>query len=142
YTGLVSLGGQGAKDLVFENNMAPNSLIRVFYWQALRMVGNVFSKNSSMIEFYHEDRPADLATKYTWDNNTYFSEEHRYNPFAYYRKDDDATIESRGMKFAAWQDFTPFDGNSNYTKGSLSGTKVIVRPNKYERGRAHIAIYN
>ncbi|HEX3157349.1 MAG TPA: hypothetical protein VHQ45_02435, partial [Gemmatimonadaceae bacterium] len=44
------------------------------------------------------------------------------------------------MNFANWKSRTGF-GDSH--GGSMpSGTKVVVRPNKYEAGRANVIIYN
>jgi hypothetical protein len=35
-----------------------------------------------------------------------------------------------------------YPGNTYYPEGSPKGSNVFVRPNRYERGRAHIIIYN
>jgi hypothetical protein len=44
--------------------------------------------------------------------------------------------------FSGWQSATGYDQNSSYMVGNLSGTKVFVRPNRYEAGRANIVVYN
>jgi hypothetical protein len=44
--------------------------------------------------------------------------------------------------FERWKGATDLDTNSTITTGRPTGTKVFVRSNKYERGRAHIIIVN
>jgi hypothetical protein len=56
----------------------------------------------------------------------------------------DAFFQFNAIKhgFADWQNVTGYDKNSAYTVGGLSGTRVFVRPNRYEAGRANIIVYN
>src|SRR5207249_4518942 len=44
--------------------------------------------------------------------------------------------------FSSWQGATGYDRNSTYGVENLQGTKVFVRPNRYETGRANIIVYN
>ena len=75
-----------------------------------------------------------LTTNSFFDNNQYFGASNR----------SFVAMENEGnpMNFAAWQSFTGRDSNSVASSALPSGTRVIVRPNKYEPRRAHIAIYN
>ena len=43
--------------------------------------------------------------------------------------------------FSGWKTATGFDGASTFSTAS-PGTKIVVRPNQYEPGRAHVIIYN
>ena len=50
-----------------------------------------------------------------------------------------------GAGFARWKEQTGFDRNSEIVEGSggkPTGTWVYVRPNKYEPGRGHVAVFN
>jgi len=67
-----------------------------------------------------------------WDDNSYSSPE----------TGRDFQSNSIQYDFSEWQQATGYDGNSTHTVGSLAGTKVFVRPNQYEAGRAHIIVYN
>ena len=44
--------------------------------------------------------------------------------------------------FYDWQNTTGYDSHSTYNAVNPSGTKVYVRPNRYEAGRANIIVYN
>jgi len=72
------------------------------------------------------------ASDYHWDNNTYFGP----TPGALF------SWNGKGLNFSQWRDATGFDRSSSFTANSPSGVKVVVRPNRYEKGRANIAIYN
>jgi hypothetical protein len=49
---------------------------------------------------------------------------------------------SRDCSFADWKNNTGFDSASSCNARRLSGTKVFVRANRYEQGRANIVVYN
>ena len=68
------------------------------------------------------------------DNNQYFGVSNR----------SFVAMENEGspMSFGAWQAFTGRDSNSVASSGLPTGTRVIVRPNKYQTRRANLAIYN
>ena len=44
--------------------------------------------------------------------------------------------------FSGWQAATGFDSHSTFVTGTLRGTRVFVRPNSWEDGRANIIVYN
>lgn len=71
-----------------------------------------------------------------WNRNEYFSSE-QSRPFALVSEN-----ESTGYSFSEWRTITGFDTGSKYVKGSPPETKVFVRANQYEIGRASITIYN
>jgi hypothetical protein len=66
-----------------------------------------------------------------WDNN-YYSRSSRPEKFR---------LGSTDCSFADWKKNTGFDSASCCNAGRLS-TKVFVRTNRYEPGRANIVVYN
>jgi len=49
---------------------------------------------------------------------------------------------STDCNFADWKKNTGFDSSSSCNPGRTSGTKIFLRPNRYEPGRANIVVYN
>jgi hypothetical protein len=76
---------------------------------------------------------------YRWDENTYCVTEGRWGDFAVVEGS-----KSRGLTFDEWRGMTGFDAKSSFRKGwpAQRELRVFVRPNAYERGRAHVAILN
>jgi hypothetical protein len=78
--------------------------------------------------------------KYTWDKNEYWGAAQygwAYSP-AY-------TAENEGRQYhnwAGWQKNVGFDADGKFDANPPKGLWTYVRPNKYETGRANIAIYN
>jgi hypothetical protein len=48
----------------------------------------------------------------------------------------------RGYTFSGWRSATGFGTGDSYGATQPSGVRVVVRPNQYEAGRAHVAVYN
>lgn len=69
--------------------------------------------------------------QYAINGNTYHFTSNRYGPFALNRSFDEPAWRALG-----------FDRDSRIEHGEPSGVRVFVRPNQYETGRAHIAVYN
>ena len=69
---------------------------------------------------------------YVWDGNTYH-QSGASPPFIF---------RDRTLTFPAWQALSGFDATSTYTGGQPSGVRVVVRPNAYEAGRAHVIVHN
>ena len=65
----------------------------------------------------------------TPDSHTFFGST-TTSPFLY---------NSQPLSFT---DVSTLDQSSSYATGSPTGVKVVVRPNKYEPGRAHVIVYN
>ena len=53
-----------------------------------------------------------------------------------------ATNGGEGHTFADWKSTTGLDGSSSFSATDPTGQQIILRPNKYEAGRANIAVYN
>jgi hypothetical protein len=67
-----------------------------------------------------------------WDNNNYC------------RPPDgnDFRVNSWDYSFSDWRDQIGFDADGSYVVGSLTGTQVFIRSNRYETGRALMVVYN
>ncbi len=100
-------------------------------WSSATVSGNVIAPENS-------DPVVDLEqnlTKLTgrWNGNYYYSESSSREAFR---------AGSTCCDFANWKKKTGYDAESDCTPGRLRGTKVFVRPNRYEPGRANIVVYN
>jgi parallel beta-helix repeat protein len=49
---------------------------------------------------------------------------------------------SNALDFLGWQSATGYDLNSTCGPRNLSGTRIFIRPNQYEPGRANLIVYN
>lgn len=85
----------------------------------------------------HFDFPLDGGAQYRVDSNTYLRTKVEWAAFNLMRNK-----KSEGATFAEWRKRTGFDANSEYAESPPTGTRIIVRPNLYEKGRAHIIVYN
>jgi hypothetical protein len=99
-------------------------------WEQVQMRDNTLVGRDTLVRL----RP--LGSSYTdgydWDGNTYYHDGSG-DPF----RDND-----NGVDFASWQQGTGFDGSSSYSDSLPDSPYVFVRPNRYEEGRANIAVFN
>jgi hypothetical protein len=72
--------------------------------------------------------PEQNTTKYDWNRNTYFVGEMFHG--------------AKKLDPAGWRVATGIDAGSTWKTDPLKGIWTLIRPNKYEPGRANIAIYN
>lgn len=78
------------------------------------------------------------AQKSTWDRNAYHGGDGApIRPFHLSNTDSE-----NFFNFAGWRTATGFDQNSTFSPTYPTDTKVFIRPNRYEPGRAHVIIYN
>jgi hypothetical protein len=109
---------------------------------------------------FGEDRVVHLETAgtpytYTWDRNTYFNgktaneDAFTFNTATSARGggilmfDEAPKYDPLGNLIGqGWRQWTGFDSNTSYTYGVPHGANVLIYPNAYEPGRAHIAVYN
>ncbi len=73
------------------------------------------------------------ASAYTWNGNTYFDTS-KFVPFSF----NSPNFQS----FDEWRAASGFDAASSYVTTKPTGTKVFVRPNPDEPGRANVIVYN
>ncbi len=77
--------------------------------------------------------------QYKIDGNSYYDTTPaatNYKSFQY------SASPARALTFASWKSQTGLDQTSTYRRSRPTGSRVVVRPNRYETGRAHIVVYN
>jgi hypothetical protein len=112
-----------------------NIPLRMRGWSSATVTGNTIygsavggADNNGVIDII--TGPA-TSPSYTFNTNTYFYSGSSL-PFIY----------DTARDFSTWRSLVGGDTGSTYTSGRPTGIKVFIRPNQYEQGRAHIAIYN
>jgi hypothetical protein len=126
----VQIGREGINGSVaLLNNYLPLSLL-MNNWTIAAVSGNLFATQTGNPIVQLNQTKVSLAA--AWGDNLYSRLE----------TGRDFQFNSIDYGFADWQQVTGYDGKSTHTVGSLGGTKVFVRPNQYEAGRAHIIVYN
>lgn len=97
-------------------------------WDEIQFERNtlVGSRNSVTL-----DPPDDGdLSEYEWDQNQYVSTDPVY-----------LTLGVNNLSLQQWQTETGFDANST-TENAVPENQLFVRPNRYETGRANVAVYN
>ncbi|MBK6797923.1 MAG: hypothetical protein IPG76_14410 [Acidobacteria bacterium] len=130
------------KNITFKDNFVVGGSANGTYitrWQQVIMTGNTFIGGNDLMVL---QMPAgQKSSSYSqWDNNSYFSRSNLW-PFIY---TDDA-VKGGYKNLQEWKTLTGIDKNSVWLRSGsnkLTGSNVFVRPNKYESGRANIAVYN
>ena len=130
YSGsLVQVGREGINGSVaLLNNYFPQGLL-LNNWTIAAVTENLFSAQLGNALVDLDQTRVSLAA--AWDNNDYIC-----SPTGGF------LLNSHARTFTEWQSATGYDGNSTFTVGDPSGTKIFVRFNRYEAGRAHIVVYN
>jgi hypothetical protein len=126
--------GTTNEDAVVTGNYCDWGLVVRDFRQAT-IAGNTFSAHSNVVQLEGAERL--LLEGLQWDDNDLFVTDGRWG--------DCAIIEnnaSRGLSFSEWQQATGFDAGSRFTHGHPAEQRVVVRPNAYEPGRAHVAVLN
>lgn len=123
---------QNNRDVQVTGNYFANGNTALYLrgWQQVRFTGNTVTGKLGLLALHLPPNVA--ASSYTWDGNGYFQTGPPTTPFLY---------GSSYLSLAQWQAATGLDRNSRFTQGP-SPTRVFVRPNQYEQGRAHIVVYN
>jgi hypothetical protein len=131
----VQLGyGVPNDDVRFERNYVAG-FVRVLPWRKLMVRDNTFLGETSLIELRRaaDDSEGGL----TWDENRYLSAEKKFAPLTAFSGEK---VTANGWK--EWQAKARLDENGEYEKTAPKGVHVVVRPNKYEPGRANVAVVN
>ena len=117
---------------VLDNYVVARAPFRVWWWRAVEFQGNTVCSREETFELRLPEGANPSA--YLWDFNTYFGASAERPTFV---------RDSRAYDFARWQKATGFDAHSRFEQnGRPVGTKVFVRPNRYEAGRAHVVVFN
>jgi hypothetical protein len=115
---------------MFEGNYlvgGATSAVDITLWQDLGF------RNNTLIETGRVLAVADASSgTFAWTGNTYYRD-----PMASAWRNG-----SSDMTFAGWRSATNLGAGDQAVSSSPSTPAVFVRPNKYERGRANVIVYN
>jgi hypothetical protein len=123
YPWSMSNGSAVIADNYFVGGFDPLDLWR---WRGLDIRHNLFMS---------PERPA-LSLKPASDSRDYRAERNVYYGSGAF------TMDGGGKDWSHWREASGLDADSRYGGARPSGVSVTVRPNRYERGRANIVIYN
>lgn len=129
----VELGYIGEnKDCIFKNNWITggSSNLNIKNWKELTVLGNRIAGETYLGIYYKDITNPDIVN---WDRNTYYLLSSRDVAFI---------TESGGKTWEQWKDATNCDINSTFYNRAPEKNEVILKPNKYEKGRAHLVVYN
>jgi len=125
----VGMGRQGINgNLTMTDNYMPLGLL-MNNWTLAMVTGNTFAPRNS--DYAVDLQQGSVVLSAAWDHSSYSSPSGR--GFRH---------NSTTFTFSEWKSVTGFDSSSADIAESLTGTKVFVRPNLYEAGRANIIAYN
>lgn len=126
----VQLGREGTNgSLVLTDNYLPVGLL-MNNWRTATVSGNLFGSGETSDVVNLNQSLTALGAR--WNGNIYLSAS----------RDDDFIWNSVALSFAGWQAATGFDASDSSHGTKPTGTKVFVRPNRFEAGRAHLIVYN
>ncbi|HEY3457356.1 MAG TPA: hypothetical protein VGK64_22440 [Bryobacteraceae bacterium] len=94
-------------------------------WASVVFQNNTVYTDEYLMAFATANPP----TGYIWDSNNYYGN----GIFSY---------NGSGTFLNGWQGWTGFDLHSTFSPRAPTGIWTFVQPNKYETGRANIAVYN
>ena len=114
-----------------DNYVVARAPFRVWWWRSVEFQGNTVCAREEAFELKLPEG-ANLSA-YLWDFNTYFGAGASRAPFV---------SGPRAYDFARWRQSSGLDAHSRFEPGAAAGTKVFVRPNRYEAGRAHVVVFN
>jgi hypothetical protein len=124
------IGRQGINGSVtILNNYLPQGL-ELNNWTSATVTGNVVAATSGGQTIDLNQALTPLAA--TWNNNTYLI---RMGGGGFQNN-------SAKLSFPMWQKATGFDLKSTCRVGTLAGTQLFVRPNRFVPSRANIIVYN
>ncbi|MCB0325151.1 MAG: hypothetical protein KDD69_16315 [Bdellovibrionales bacterium] len=132
-TGTTQLGWYASgpeKNIIAKNNyvIGGSRTFEVWRWQNFDISDNViYGSNNQYLAFF--DRLPTSGTNHRSVNNRFYGV-------------DLVVYQGKTMRYAEFVAKSGLQQGSTFTPGMPSGTWQFVRPNKYEKGRAHIVIYN
>jgi hypothetical protein len=122
--------GGTSDDVVATNNywIGGESSIEVWKWNRATFTGNTIYSQTGLLATL-DLTSGQSTSNYQWNNNHYFGS-------GIFR------FQSSNHNWSNWKTNARVDSASTYTPGRPTGVWVFVRPNKYEAGRANVAVYN
>lgn len=100
------------------------------------VTGNTIVAPGTLVGF-QAPPPGETPDQVTWDDNTYLRTRREWAAFNLF-----AEGKATGASFEEWRRLTGHDANSRYEEAPASGVTVILRPNRHEKGRAHLIVIN
>jgi hypothetical protein len=121
------------RDVIIRDNYVVGGLyVRDF--KQVEVAGNTVIAPSGLVAI--ESSAALDTSSFVWDKNNYFRTGNLWSAFEVAQGD-----KRKGYEFNQWRETMGFDASSTFEQ-KPSAVRVFVRPNRYEPGRAHIAVYN
>ncbi|HEV2749339.1 MAG TPA: right-handed parallel beta-helix repeat-containing protein [Gemmatimonadales bacterium] len=117
------------QDLVLTNNYFAGGWWRMGAWATATVTGNTLYDFTSGGMVW----TLGMATNQRWSDNTFFGD----STLVAWRNDS-----SSATTFPGWRTQTGFAGPGTYAGSAPTTNKIVVRPNRYEPGRANIIVYN
>ena len=125
--------GNVNRDVVLRDNYIVGGLL-VRDFKDVEVTGNTVIAPSGLASL--ETSVALDTSSYRWNKNHYFRTADAWSAFEVASGD-----KRKGMEFDDWRQATGFDAASTFAR-KPTGIRVFVRPNRYEPGRAHLAVFN
>jgi hypothetical protein len=122
---------QNNHDIVLRDNYAAGGKIgleMIEPWNRATVTGNVFIGSRDVVKV----GGASLAGHYQWNGNTWVRDAH-----AKAWRDEDQAYDWDG-----WRAASGLGATDHVLPEPPHDTKIFLRPNRYEPGRAHIVVYN
>ncbi|MBC8115895.1 MAG: right-handed parallel beta-helix repeat-containing protein, partial [Candidatus Saccharimonas sp.] len=125
--------GTISEDVVCTGNYSEGLVLRDF--RKATVMHNTLVASSTVVSLEGAERL--LLGGLRWNENDYHVTDGRWGECSVVE-----SAKSRGLSFTQWRETTGLDSKSTFTKGAPSKSRVIVRPNAHEPGRAHLAVLN
>jgi len=116
-------------NIVLTNNYFVGGWIHVGAWEAATVSGNTLFDSSDGGMVWNMG----TLSGQTWSGNTFFGDS-----TALAWRYDTSSVTT----FADWRVLTGFADAGTYADTAPDGVKIVVRPSRYEPGRANIIVYN
>ena len=119
---------------LLDNYIVSRDPLRLWWWQSIEFLGNTIYSQGQSLDL--ELPPGGSPSVYRWDFNTYFSGKKGGASFS---------KDLSSLSFTRWQQASGLDAHSQLIQTATlrpEGVRVFIRPNRYERARAHLIIFN
>lgn len=100
--------------------------LRLFDWSTLTVARNTVVAGKGLLD---EQGP---WSGFQWSGNSWYGTPTR----------QEILWGVTGLTYNTWKQATRLGGTDSYSSGVPTATKVFVRPNQYETGRANVIVYN
>ncbi len=120
--------GSQNQDLTLRDNYFAGGwpVLKIYQWATATITGNVIYSPGDLLDL------GGNTSGFQWRDNTWY--QRAWEPR--WKHDE------RGLTWNEWARLTQLGGRDRVAGERPTGAKVVVRPNRYERGRANIVVYN